>query len=314
MYTFVGRRSGRQACLGFVVLLLSGCATAGSTLGSGVGDKFLEHPPYYAGARVDTREPSTAIGYLPATYQRGGSQSPIFDPAHSPAMTRLLRGMDEYLDSLRIGRRLAEGGSVSAVTHAATRVPPDVYFGCITESGRFDDDCQQRGDSVLGRSGQTMRLAVGRPSTEWVSWINELMAASDVDKTLIVTLEIGQYLTRQRGLAGHKEVELGTSYVVRLPWLTSLETPVSVIQLTGALIDADGKAVRIGAEGLLPHRTTLPMSSLGMQALITDEDVSRLLDARREDLNGAPLAWQVGLQNLVDRLIGPRADRLASQH
>ncbi|HZA51832.1 MAG TPA: hypothetical protein VE549_13900 [Myxococcaceae bacterium] len=34
-----------------------------------------------------------------------------------------------------------------------------------------------------------------------------------------------------------------------LPWLTSLETPVSVLQLTGALIDRSGQAVRIGAEG-----------------------------------------------------------------
>jgi hypothetical protein len=79
---------------------------------------------------------------------------------------------------------------------------------------------------------------------------------------------------------------------------------VSVVQLTGALIRPDGKAVRIGAEGMLAHRTGLVMSALGAQALISDEDVERLRTSRRSDLPGQPLVWQVALRNLVAQLTG----------
>lgn len=40
---------------------------------------------------------------------------------------------------------------------------------------------------------------------------------------------------------------------------------MNVLQLTGALIDRDGKAVRIGAEGMLARRTRLLVSSIGGQ-------------------------------------------------
>jgi hypothetical protein len=116
---------------------------------------------------------------------------------------------------------------------------------------------------------------------------------------LVLTLEVGQYYPQQLNFAGSKAVELGTDHTVRLPWLTSLETPVSVVQLTGALVNAEGRAVRIGAEGVLARRTGLVESGFGLQALIRDEDVETLRRARREDLAGEPLAWQVALRNLV---------------
>jgi hypothetical protein len=105
-------------------------------------------------------------------------------------------------------------------------------------------------------------------------------------------------------LHGTKEVELGTDHTVQLPWLTSLEAPVSVLQLTGALVGPDGKAKRIGAEGLLARRTSLGLSSIGAQELITDAEVEALLTARREDLPGAPLVWETALRSLVAGLTG----------
>ncbi len=51
-------------------------------------------------------------------------------------------------------------------------------------------------------------------------------------------------------------------------------------------------------------RTRLTVSSVGGQELVTDEDVAGLLAARREDLPGAPLAWEVGLRTLIERLVG----------
>ncbi|HSL69113.1 MAG TPA: hypothetical protein VK864_02670, partial [Longimicrobiales bacterium] len=101
-----------------------------------------------------------------------------------------------------------------------------------------------------------------------------------------------------------KEIELGTGYTMALPWLTSLDDPVTVLQLTGALIGRDGRALRIGAEGLIAHRTSFLLSALGAQRIISDEDVERVRSARREDLPGQPLVWQVALRRLVAGLTG----------
>lgn len=284
-------------------LLAAACASTGATLGSGVGDAFLEHPPYYAGAKATPgAEAGVRVGHLPIAYQRGASQDPVFDPPATGAVAELLARMNHYLDSLEVTERLVEGGRVSAVSHQATLVPPDVQFGCITESGDPEGECALDEESALGRGDQRMRLATGRPSPEWTAWMARVMHDTGVERTLVVTLEVSQYLTRQRGWRGTKEVELGTGHVERLPWLTSLETPVSVVQLTGALVGRDGKAIRIGAEGLMARRTPMRVSAFGAQALITDEDVVRLMTERREHLPGRPLAWQAGLRELVARL------------
>src|SRR5690606_18100603 len=199
---------------------------------------------------------------------------------------------------------LVDGGRVTAVAHEQTLTPPDVRFGCETESGVPGGDCVERGDSALGRGAQYMMLAVGRPSAAWVAWLADVMTENKVDRTLVITLEVGQYWTRQRGIRGTKEVELGTGHSQQLPWLTSLETPVSVLQLTGALVGADGRAVRIGAEGLLARRTGILAAGFGAQALLTDEDIAGLQELRRHDRPRQPLVWQAALHDLVRGLTG----------
>lgn len=291
-------------------VLLTGCATTGATFGSGVGDRLLEHPPYYAGVAAPAAAPAgSRLAYLPVAYQRGAAQPEIFDPradAGTP-MHALLTEMNAVLDSLGAGLRVAVRRA-----DQDKRIPPDVRFGCATESGQPDDDCRARGDSALGRAGQTMQLSVGRPSAEWISWAHDVMRTGSVSRLLVITLETGQYLPRQRGWRGSKEVELGTDHVAGLPWLTSLETPVSVLQFTGVLMDSTGRAQRIGVEGIYARRTRLGISALGAQEIITDEDIQRVREERRDDLPGRPLAWRVALIQLVEGLTGrPVADAAA---
>jgi hypothetical protein len=277
------------------LILATGCASTGATFRSGVGDAFLDAPPYYAGAR-DTG----AVGHLPISYQRGAAQSSIFDPRDgaSTPMGALLADMNAYLESLNASTRLVDG-TVSAPASSG----PDVQFGCEVASRNPTDDCIDR-DGALGRGRLPMRLAVGRPSPEWTSWAAEVMDARGVSRTVVLTLEVGQYLVRQRGLKGSKEVDLGTGNTVKLPWLTSLETPVFVLQITGAIVDRNGKAVRIGAEGFYVRRTRLLASAIGAQELLTDDDVASAHRFRRDDLAGAPLAWRVALDNLLAGLTG----------
>jgi hypothetical protein len=302
------RRAGPALVLAtLIAALFAGCASTGATFRSGVGDSFLEHPPYYAGvAREVVTSDTTRIGHLPIAFQPGASQPAIFDPrsGRNTPVDSLLDEMNGFLDSLGASVRLVEGRRVSAVAHAATRTPPDVRFGCIPALGIPGGDCAERGDSALGRGYQAMQLSVGRPSPEWITWHGGVSAAHHATRTLVITLEVGQYLMRQEGWRGNKVLELGTNHREQLPWLTSLETPVTVLQLTGALVGADGKAIRIGAEGLYARRTRLLVSAVGAQEILGDEDVTRLRSARRDDLAGAPLAWRVALASLVSQLTG----------
>ncbi|HEU4563071.1 MAG TPA: hypothetical protein VFS05_00425 [Gemmatimonadaceae bacterium] len=274
--------------------LLAACATTGATFRSGVGDRILKDPPYYAGASVagDTAR----VGHLPVGYQRGGSQAPIFDPAGGAGtpVAALLAEMNAYLDSL---------GATVRIGAAPAGTPPDVRFGCETDA--MDECVRSDSSGALGRGNTTnMRLAVGRPSPEWTAAAQRAMTGAGVGRALVVTLEVGQYWTTQSGLRGDKSVKLGTGHTAQLPWLTSLETPVTVVQLTGALMSPDGTAVRIGAEGMLPKRTRFSVSAIGGQELITGDDVQRLRTERREELPGRPLVWQVAMRQLVAQLAG----------
>ena len=271
--------------------LLGACATTGATFRSGVGDAYIEHPPYYAGRAI---EREARVGHYPIAFQRGASQAPIFDPRDGSGsqIDSLLSEMNAWLDSLGATKRLVDGRRISAVAHKATQVPPDVMFGCPTKGNLPDGDCAER-QGALGRGYQAMRLAVGRPSREWTEWTREVLDAEGTTYAMIVTLEIGQYWQRQRGLTGKKEVELGTDRVASLPWMSSLETPVAVVQLTGALIDREGKAVRIGAEGILAKHTPLLASAIGAQELIDDGEIRAI---RRD------ASWREPLRALVAQL------------
>ena len=276
------------------------CSSTGATFRSGVGDAFPQHPPYYAGAsRGAVGADASRIGHVPIVFQRGASQSEIFDPQSGSGTptAALLIEMNAYLDQL-------VGAASTRLAPPVAGVAPDVRFGCLTDTGMPDDDCTVDDNSALGRGKQQMKLAVGRPSPEWTTRMRETMTSAGVSRALVVTLEVGQMLLRQRGLAGSKELELGTGHTARFPWLTSLETPVSVLQLTGALVDQEGKAIRIGAEAFQAKRTPFLLSGAGAQALLRDEDVAEARTRRREDVPGQPIAWRVALRHLVEQLTG----------
>jgi hypothetical protein len=277
----------------WLLALVAGTGCTGATIGSGVGDTLLERPPYYAG-RIMPAD-SAAIGHVPITYQRGATQAAIFDPAEGAGtpVAALLAEMNAYLDSLGVTVRVTAGRQRG--------VPPDVQFSCETDPS---GDCAIDEERALGRDDIVMRLAVGRPSDEWAAWAGGLVDSAGVAAVVAITLEVGQYRVRQRGLRGDKEVELGTAHTVNLPWLTSLETPVSVLQLTGALVGRDGRAIRIGAEGIVARRTRLTVSAVGGQELLSDEDVAAVRTYRRDDLPNSPPAWRVALRNLVAGLTG----------
>ena len=283
---------GRGVRAGVVLLgfsLLTACA--GSTVGSGVGDRMLEEPPYYAGRLLPVE--GQAFGIMPIGYQRGAAQSPIFEPEGEAgsALASLLDDMNAYLaDSLGVGTVMVDANVLPGTAM-------DVMFRCATDGL---DDCEYPAEG----GDPQMHLAVARPSEEWAQALAASLDRAGAPYAIMITLEFSDYWTYQRNLRGSKEIRLGTNHHLDVPWLTSLETPVSVLQLTGAVVDREGKAVRIGAEGLIARRTRFLLSALGAQELISDEDIENLRNARRTDLDGEPLAWKVALRALVAGLTG----------
>jgi hypothetical protein len=279
---------------GALFAVTAACATAGATLNSGVGDRLMDEAPYYAGRWGVARD--ARVAHLPISYQRGAAHEAIFDPEGGPGtpVAELLREMNAYLDSLGVSSRL--------VGEIPRRGVPDVQFGC-EQTPHGECASESRAVSVAGKPW--MRLAVARPSERWIAAARGAMDDAGADYALVITLEVGQYWAHQRNFRGDKEVRLGTGHVQRVPWLTSLDQPVQVLQLTGALVGRDGRAVRIGAEGLLARPTPLLASAIGAQGLIGDEHVRRLRTSRRTELAGEPLVWQVALENLVAELTAP---------
>jgi hypothetical protein len=284
--------AARGLSLSSFALLFAACA--GSTFNSGVGTSFPKHAPYYAGASVAGG--GARIAHLPISYQRGATQPAIFEPSggSGTAVGALLAEMNAYLDSL---------GATVRVTAAGTPpgAAPDVQFGCETDAS---GECVDAQGSVNEGDQRLLTLAVARPSPEWVAWTASALDGAQATSALVLTLEVAQHWPRQKNFRGDKEMELGSGYTVSLPWLTSLDKPISVLQLTGALMGHDGKAIRIGAEGLLARRTSLMLSAAGVQALISDDEVQQVRTLRRTDLAGQPLVWQVALRNLVAELTG----------
>lgn len=290
--------AGWTRCVGAALLAGSVTGCAGSTVGSGVGEVRLEAPPYYAaasGERARLSGTPRTVAYLPVTYQRGAIQPGRFEPSHADgtAMAKLTEALSLHLDFLASERGWH---SVDPLPGA----PPDVQFGCVRDEF---EECAMEGEDGMGdQDTQGMRLAVTRGDRVWTDGVPPLLAEAGADALLVLTLEVGEYWPRQTNWRGSKAVELGTDRVVSLPWLTALDAPVQVIQLTGVLVAPDGRAVRMGAEGLRARRTPILASGFGLRAVIDDEEVESLLSERAGEAPDSPLVWQVALEVLVDQL------------
>jgi len=112
----------------------------------------------------------------------------------------LVAEMNAYLDSLAASVKVfpasAEVGSA-----------PDIHFGC--RPAVIGGDCIGDGDE---NGNHELELSVGRPSQDWIGWLGTALDSTSHDKAFLVTLELGQYWPRQKGLSLGKEVRLGSDH------------------------------------------------------------------------------------------------------
>jgi hypothetical protein len=177
---------------------------------------------------------------------------------------------------------------------------PRVYVGSAIGDLAPPDAEQQ---ASPGDRFPPMVLHVERPSKAWAAAARELMAREGLTHLIVPRLGVSQYPKGRRGVFA-KNLLLGTGYEVPVKFLTAEDKLMQVLQVTGLLVDAEGRVVRAGAEGALGRDTPFKLQIFDVEKLLDDEALQAALTTeRRKDLPGEPLALEVAVDNLVAQLL-----------
>jgi hypothetical protein len=151
---------------------------------------------------------------------------------------------------------------------------PRVYVGSLEGEGAPSIDSARRAHLEL----PVMIVQADEPSKRWREGLRGIATARRVD-----VVDMGKSLFHAK--------------------------QAQVLHFTGALLAADGRVLRAGAEGVVAQKPNVLLSLFDIRSALSDEDVKTLLtEYRREDLPARPLAWQVALQNLVAQLLRIRVE------
>jgi hypothetical protein len=270
-------------------LLLGACAALDE---HAVAETYrLGDAPYY----VELSQPQPARGTCAIVF-------PVaIDPGvvDSFGYAGLEPGLQALLAALnaRIGAR---HGCVEAVVPGPTgRGAPRVYVGVADSEYAPPEAAVQR---MPQDRFAPMVLHVERPDDGWRRDAAALIARAGTEYAISIQLGVSQY---GKGYSGpfRKEVALGTGYRQPIKFLTAEDKPVEVLHLTGVLVDATGKPVRAGAEGIVLRDTPFLAQAVDATRVFSDAELQRVLTSdRRNDLPGAPLDIDVALDNLVAQL------------
>lgn len=271
-----------------VTLSFAGCASMREFRTS--REVVLEDPPYYHGRISVENLQDATIGCLPIALAKRTD-----DRQNQEVWQTLLARMNAFLESQTWTMPLEP---IDLPIDEA----PDLYvgngdmMGAPVRSSAFSDE-----DESIPR----MMLFSQDGSRAWRNELSEVADREGVDYVIFLTLGLSEYLVRQKDWMGKKELALGTGYRMPVKWLSSLEDPVTVLHVTGALLGKDGKIHRVGAEGILAAETASFLESvIGLRNTLGEDAVKGVAtDLRRQDLAGKPLAYEVTIQNLVAGLL-----------
>lgn len=224
----------------------------------------------------------------------------------------------ELTTSLGYGQRAAEFAPLVAAINARQQgmsccrfvtgavLPPGapwVYVG--SADGEFAP-AEAQEQVVPHDQFSPMVMHVRKPSPAWSQAMAALLAREGARYAVVVSLGVSQYPKGRAGVFG-KKVELGTGYEEPIEFLTAEDKLLEVLQLTGVLVDAQGRVVRAGAEGILARDTPFAAQVFDVSKVLDDRTLERVLTReRRRDLPGDPLKWEVALGNLLAQLRGDR--------
>jgi hypothetical protein len=268
---------------------LAGCASLDA---AAVAETHrLEGAPYY----VDVARPQPAPGscaiVLPV------SPDPEF--ARSFGYAGREGELDPLIEALD-QRIMARTGCIrGAPGLPASGQAPHVYVGSAESEYAPIDIGDQR---APGERFAPMVLRLERPGADWREQVGARIDESGVSYAVAIQLGVSQYMKGYSGVFT-KQVALGTGYRQPVKFLTAEDKPVEVLHLTGVLVDATGRVVRAGAEGIVLRDTPFLAQAVGATRTLDAQELQRVLSLeRRDDLPGAPLKIDVALDNLIAQL------------
>ncbi len=262
---------------------------------SGQTDR-LKGAPFYKTYNKKAVVGNAATGYVAIGFDEL-TKSEFSYAEREKALQPLADVMNAYLDSLGWSQRLA--GEALAEKGA-----PYVYVGSAEGEGAPPEAEMQRTEQD---KYPPMVIHIRKPSQAWRTSLGASVQANQVEYLLWIKLGFSEYPKADKGLFG-KKVVLGTGYEEGIKFLSAVDKPVEVLQVTGMLLDREGNIVRAGAEGIVAKDTPFWAQIFDVQQAMNNEALQKLLqDERREDLADKPLKWQVALRNLVAQLLAQPA-------
>jgi len=139
---------------------------------------------------------------------------------------------------------------------------------------------------------------------DWRDQLRRAAEAADVDYVLLFTLGQSHYVTRGPAV-GARHIEMGTGYMVSLPFHVRRDQCFGVLHIVAVLVDRSGNVVRSGAEGVMAG-SVLGGAAGSAIDVIPEISVERIREHAthelREDLEGQPPAWRVAMEHLMLRL------------
>lgn len=275
--------------LGLLAVCVSGCAAL-DELAVGRTDR-LNGAPFYV------------------TYQR----APASDDALVLPVSVDPVAAEHYLSG---GRAAALGPLLDAINTALAQHPcctfdptpglpagaPELYVGSL------DGEHAPAGtgiDRLPHEEYPPMIAHLLKPTAAWQQAVSKLAARHSASRIVLVQLAFTQFPKADKGLFG-KKVVLGTHYEEPIRVLSAVDKPVEVIELTGVVVDADGRVLRGGAEGIVGDDAPFWVQVLELGRDIEPAAIRRLVaEERRADLPGTPLKWQAALDQLLHQLLRP---------
>lgn len=251
----------------------------------------LGKAPFYKTTEKHQVKPNAKIIHLPVMVDEKVNTE-FFYQGREQALMPVIEVMNNYLDSL----------AWSAVTELES-IPGDGSPYLFV--GSSEAETAPPGAEMMREEFDKfppMMTFVQKPSKAWSSALKQKIAEQQADYMVLIWLGFNEYPKANKGLF-KKKVVLGTDYEPEIRFLSAEDKPVEVLQLTAMLLDKSGEVVRVGAEAFLHEDTPFWAQVMGISKSIDDQSIREsIVNHRREDLPGRPLAWKVGLNTLMQQI------------
>ncbi|MEY2920706.1 MAG: hypothetical protein RL261_2011 [Pseudomonadota bacterium] len=275
---------------GIIAIALQGCA--GLDAAAVAETHRLDDAPYYVELSQPAPPPGSCAVVLPVALDPGLRQQFGYE-ARTAEFEPMLAALNARVASM------AAAGCMRVTRGPAGAGAPRVYVGTSdSDYAPAEGDMQRLPQDRFA----PMILHLERPAESWRTAAGAEIVRNAVPYAIAIQLGVSQYTKGYSG-AFRKEVVLGTGYRQPIKFLTAEDKPVEVLHLTGVLMDASGRPVRAGAEGIVLRDTPFIAQTVDAERVFDTVELQRVLSSeRRNELPGAPLKLDVALDNLVAQL------------